>query len=164
MFSAEVIAGMSDVETLDLLRDLERRQAALDAAKVRALARMARLRPDRDAGGHRFAGAEVGAALAWTPARAATEVARAARLSTLFPSTVDALAAGRIDLARAGALVEITATLSDEHAREVEAWILARYEHKTIVGWRQALRAKKDRIDPDGAARRREQRRRERRV
>ncbi|MGH3858619.1 DUF222 domain-containing protein, partial [Actinokineospora sp.] len=104
------------------------------------------------------------AALTWTPSRAATEVARAARLATLFPSTVDALAAGRIDLARAHALAEITATLSDEHAREVEAWILARHEHKTVAGWRQALRAKKDRIDPEGAARRREQRRRERRV
>ncbi|MGH3860158.1 DUF222 domain-containing protein, partial [Actinokineospora sp.] len=101
MFSAERVAGMSDVEVLDLLRDLEREQAALDAVKVRALARMAALRPDRDAGGHRFAGAEVGAALTWTPSRAATEVARAARLATLFPSTVDALAAGRIDLARA---------------------------------------------------------------
>lgn len=155
---------MSDVEVLDLLRDLERQQAALDAVKVRALARMAELRPDRDAGGHRFAGAEVGVALRWTPAQAATQVARAARLSTLFPSTVDALAAGRIDLARAHALAEVTATLSDEHAREVETWILARHEHKTIAGWRQALRAKKARIDPDGADRRRDQRRRERRV
>ncbi|WP_157368005.1 HNH endonuclease signature motif containing protein [Alloactinosynnema sp. L-07] len=164
MFSAEVIAEMSDVETLDLLRELERRQAALDAAKVRALAHMARLRPDLDAGGHRFAGAEVGAALTWTPAQAATQVTRAVRLTTLFPTTVDALATGRIDLARAHALAEITATLSDEHAREVETWILARHEHKTIAGWRQALRAKKDRIDPDGADRRRELRRRERRV
>jgi hypothetical protein len=164
VFTGEAIAEMSDIETLDLLRELERRQATLDAAKVRALAHMARLRPDRDAGGHRFAGAEVGAALVWTPTQAATQVAYAARLSTLFPSTVDALAAGRIDLARAHALAEITATLSDEHAHQVEAWILARAEHKTITGWRQALRAKKDRIDPDGAERRREQRRRDRRV
>ncbi|MGH3858407.1 DUF222 domain-containing protein, partial [Actinokineospora sp.] len=164
MFSAERVAGMSDVEVLDLLRDLEREQAARDAVKVRALARMAELRPGRDQGGHRFAGAEVGAALAWTPAQAATQVALAARLTTLFPSTVDALADGRIDLARAHALAEITATLSDEHACEVESWILVRAGHKTIAGWRQALRAKKDRIDPDGADRRREQRRRERRV
>ncbi|HVK22645.1 MAG TPA: DUF222 domain-containing protein [Actinokineospora sp.] len=82
----------------------------------------------------------------------------------MFPSTVDALADGRIDLPRAHALAEITTTLTDDHAREVETWILARAEHKTLDQWRQALRAKKDRIDPEGADRRREQRRVERRV
>ncbi|WP_436491937.1 DUF222 domain-containing protein [Actinokineospora sp. HUAS TT18] len=164
MFDADVIAGMSDVEVLHLLREMERERAALDAARVRAPARMARLRPDRDVGGHRFAGAEVGAALAWPPSRAATAVARAARLVSVFPSTVDALADGRIDLARAHALVEITESLSDEHAHELEAWILARAEHKTVDGWRTALRAKKDRVDPEGAERRRDLRRQERRV
>ncbi len=164
MFMVDGVAEMSDADVLDLLRELEREQAALDAVRVRALARMAALRPDRDAGGHRFAGAEVGAALAWTPAHAAARVATATRLMTVFPCTVDALAAGRVDLARARALAEITATLSDEHARQVETWILDRAEHKTIEGWRTALRAKKDRVDPDGADRRREQRRRERRV
>ncbi|WP_436499175.1 DUF222 domain-containing protein [Actinokineospora sp. HUAS TT18] len=164
MFDVDVVAGMSDVEVLDLLRELEREQAVRDAVKVRALARMAELRPDRDGGGHRFAGAEVGVELRWTPGHAACQVARAARLVALFPSTVDALAAARIDLARAHALAEITETLSVEHAGELEAWILARAEGKTIEGWRQALRAKKDRVDPEGARRRREQRRRERRV
>ncbi|WP_436500508.1 DUF222 domain-containing protein [Actinokineospora sp. HUAS TT18] len=164
MFTAEAVARMSDVEVLDLLRDLERQRAALDAVQVRALARMAELRPDRDAGGHRFAGAEVGAALTWTPAHAASRVANATRLTTVFPSTVDALAAGHIDLPRAHALAEITTTLSDDHAGEVETWILARAEHKTLDRWRHALRAKKDRIDPEGADRRREQRRPDRRV
>ncbi|HVK24929.1 MAG TPA: DUF222 domain-containing protein [Actinokineospora sp.] len=164
MFDADVIAGMSDMEVLDLLCELEHRQAALDAARVRALARMAELRPDRDAGGHRFAGAEVGAALVWTPGRASAAVARAARLVTGFPSTVEALTVGRIDLARAHTLVDVTQTLPDEQARELEAWILARADGKTVDGWRQALRAKKDRIDPEGAERRRDQRRRERRV
>jgi hypothetical protein len=164
VFTTGAVADMGDVEVLDLLRDLERQRAALDAVRVRALARMAELRPDRDAGGHYFAGAEVGAALAWTPAQAATQVAFAVRLTTVFPSTVDALADGRIDLARAHALADITAALSDEHARDLEQWILARAEYRTITQWRQALRAKKDRVDPDGADRRRDQRRQDRRV
>ncbi|CRK62078.1 hypothetical protein [Alloactinosynnema sp. L-07] len=158
------IATMGDVEVLDLLRQVERQRAALDPVAVRALARMAELRPDRDAGGHRFAGAEVGAALMWTPAQAATRVAVAARLVTRFPDTVRALAAGRIDLPKAAFLSEVTATLDDQQATTVEQWILDRTEHKTIERWRQALRAKKDRVDPDGADRRREQRRAERRV
>jgi hypothetical protein len=158
------VAEMTDAEVLDLLRELERDRAVLDAVRVRALARMAQLRPDRDAGGHYFAGAEVGVALAWTPAQAATQVALAARLVTTFPDTVDALGRGHIDLARAHALVDITTTLPDDQAVEVQHWILARTQDKTIEQWRQALRAKKDRIDPEGADRRREQRRQQRRV
>ncbi|WP_436495641.1 DUF222 domain-containing protein [Actinokineospora sp. HUAS TT18] len=158
------IAGLSDVEVLDLLRRVERQRAALDAVAVRALARMSELRPDRDAGGQRFAGAEVGAALTWTPAQAAARVAVAARLVTRFPDTVCALEAGLIDLPKASFLSDVTSTLDDENAAVVEQWILARAEHKTIERWRQALRAKKDRVDPEGADRRREQRRAQRRV
>ncbi|HVK22479.1 MAG TPA: DUF222 domain-containing protein [Actinokineospora sp.] len=158
------IAAMGDVEVLDLLRRVERQRATLDAVAVRALARMAELRPDRDAGGHRFAGAEVGAALTWTPAQAASRVAVAARLVTRFPDTVRALEAGVVDLPKATFLADVTSTMDDDHATELEQWILARAEHKTIERWRQALRAKKDRLDPAGADRRREQRRRERRV
>ncbi|HVK24725.1 MAG TPA: DUF222 domain-containing protein [Actinokineospora sp.] len=158
------IAAMSDVEVLDLLRRVERQRAALDAVAVRALARMAELRPDRDAGGHRFAGAEVGAALMWTPAQASSRVAVATRLVTRFPNTVRALEAGVVDLPKATFLADLTSTMDDEHAADLERWILGRTEHKTIERWRQALRAKKDRLDPAGADRRREQRRRERRV
>jgi len=155
---------MGDVEVLGLLRRVERQRAALDAVSVRALARMAELRPDRDAGGHRFAGAEVGAALMWTPGQAATRVAVAARLVGKFPDTVQALANGVVDLPKAAFLAEVTSTMDDGRAGELERWILGRAEHKTIERWRQALRGKKDRLDPEGADRRREQRCRERRV
>jgi len=158
------IESMSDVQALEVLRRAERIRAGADAVAVRAMARMAALRPDRDGGGHRFAGAEVGAELRWTPAQAASRVATADRLVRSFPATVAALAEGRIDLPRAAFLAEVTSTLDTDKASEVEAWILARGEDKTIAGWRQALRAKKDRVDPVGADRRREQRRAERRV
>jgi len=158
------IASMGAVEALDVLRRIERQRAASDAVAVRVLARMAELRPDRDAGGHRFAGAEVGAALNWTPAQAASRVAVAARLVTRLPDTVRALADGVIDLPKATFLADVTSTMDDEPAAELERWILDRVEHKTIERWRQALRGKKDRLDPAGADRRRERRRLERRV
>ncbi len=77
-------------------------------------------------------------------------------LTWRLKATGAALAAGRIDLARARLIAEATALLDDDTARLVEARVLAGAGALTTGQLRAALRRSVIATDPEGAERRRE--------
>ena len=72
-------------------------------------------------------------------------------------ATGSALAAGRIDLARARAIAESTSVLDEGAARAVEATVLPEAGRQTTAQLRARLRRAVIAADPDGAERRREE-------
>jgi hypothetical protein len=89
--------------------------------------------------------------------------ALAARLVQVLPATLKALQAGRIDLPRAQALAEETASLADAAAREVEKLVLpvvlagdGPWDGPSPRQWRARVQRAVVRVDADAARRRRE--------
>jgi hypothetical protein len=74
-----------------------------------------------------------------------------------LPGTGAALAAGRIDLARAKVIAEAVAVLSEDGARAVEAQILPDAGRQTTAQLRVRLRRTVMAADPDGAEQRRQE-------
>jgi len=101
-----------------------------------------------------MAAAELGAALALSPLAARWRVELAKDLTRL-PVTRIALAAGRIDLAKARAVVEAVAPLTDEQAGMVEARVAGRAPDQTAAQLRACLRRAVISADPAGAEGRR---------
>jgi len=101
-----------------------------------------------------MAAAELGAALCLSPLAARWRVELAKDLARL-PATRIALAAGRIDLGKARAVVEAVAPLTDEQAVAVEARVAARAPDQTAGQLRACLRRAVISIDPAGAEARR---------
>jgi len=108
----------------------------------------------REVSPEQMAAAELGAALALSPLAARLRVELATDLARL-PLTRIALAAGRIDLTKARAVVEAVAPLTDEQAVAVEARVAARAPDQTAAQLRACLRRAVISIDPAGAEARR---------
>jgi hypothetical protein len=133
---------------------------------MRALSRFAELRPggDPDNVMSEFAADEIAPALRLTRTSAMVRLDTATALTTRLPGTLEALERGEIDLIKARAVVEATDPLSDEHAAAVQDQVLGRASTQTSSQLRASLRRAVLRVDPDGAAQRHEQRRKDRRV
>ena len=149
---------LPDPVLVEYLAACERLKAWCDARAVAATAeltgRCARLRgvgPGADQlPAEQVAAAELAAALAVSPTGARNRVELAAALTRL-PGTRWALAAGRIDLAKARAVVDAVAVLADPAARAVEARVLPRAGAATLPALRQALRRAVISADPAAA-------------
>jgi Domain of unknown function (DUF222) len=108
--------------------------------------------------------AEVSLALTMSQASASWWTDLGVTLQWRLAATGAALRSGAIDLARARAIAEATASLDEETARAVEALMLAGAGDKTLAGLRAALRRAVIAADPQGAERRREQAERQAKV
>jgi hypothetical protein len=153
------IDELADIELIEVLQHTERQRARTDALQVRVMARLSQLRPDP-----RYVGDEVAAALNWAPPTASNKVKTAVDLVTRLPQAVAALDRGEIDFPKACALVEWTAPLSIDQAREVAAVVLPWSAGRTVGAMRQKLSREIIKIDPDGAAARTRARRTRRTV
>jgi hypothetical protein len=153
-------------EALDEIVATARQTAAVQARHMRALARFAKLRPSGDPDNvmSEFAADEVAPALRLTRNSASVRLDLATRLTGRLPATLAALARGEIDLIKARAVVETTDPLTDEQAAAVQARVLGRASTQTSSQLRASLRRAVLRVDPEGAAQRHEQRRKDRRV
>jgi hypothetical protein len=100
---------------------------------------------------HDSAAAEIGAALRLTRRAAETDLALALDLKERLPDVWEALALGRIDLRRARVIVEGTAHLSEEAAREVAGRILEAAGRLTTGQLRALIRRVCVQADPDDA-------------
>src|SRR2546425_3140416 len=120
------IEEMSVDQALDVVRDTDTEIAKQYARQVRALARIAELRRDPKTGKAEFAGEEVAMEMRWSRFAASRKVDVATDLVQRLPDTVAALGAGDIDLAKATAVLDITAPLELEKARQVEQVVLPR--------------------------------------
>jgi hypothetical protein len=153
-------------EAMDEIVADERRMAAIQARQLRNSARFAYLRPSGDPENvmSEFAADEVAPALRLSRSSAAVRLDLATRLTGRLPATLAALARGEIDMDKARAVVELTDPLTDEQAAAVQDRVLGRACTQTSSQLRASLRRAVLRVDPEGAARRHEQRRKDRRV
>jgi hypothetical protein len=111
-----------------------------------------------------FAVDEVAAALTLTSQAASTSMALGLDLAVRLPATFRAHHQGRIDRAQARLIAEATRILSDADARQVEAQILPRAAGQTTGQLRAALARAVIAVDPEAAARRREEAQRDPRI
>ncbi|WP_285491248.1 HNH endonuclease signature motif containing protein [Amycolatopsis taiwanensis] len=150
---------MSDdaaVETMTVAREAVCRAQAL---QVHAVARLCKIR------GHtRWVADEVALELSLSKQAAAGLVGVAEVLTTRLPKLLAAMENGEVDLRTAGKVCEVTATLSDEQAREVDDRIAGRLAGKDSEKVRRIARDAVCAVDPDGYAERSKKRRKDRRV
>jgi hypothetical protein len=151
------LGKLSAVELLDRLQVLDRQRASIEAERLCVLERYRELRSrdtDFDA---RSVPAEIGLALQVSNSHAESQLSLAHTLTDRLPATLEAMHDGRVDLAKARALVDITQCLSVEDARAVEAKVLPKAATRTLTQLRSSARYQRDRIDPAAAERRRQQ-------
>jgi len=148
---------------MEVVEQLERGAQAVAAARYRALAVLAR---DAVYGGGAVqeAAVEVACALRISARSAEGRVAEARVLERVFPEALNELAAGRVQVAQVRALIEATCALDDAAPRDVQERVLGRMSEQTPATTRKALSRAVLKADPDGAARRHEAARRDRRV
>lgn len=151
-------------EAFDLVVALLGRQAArLQALTIRALVRLAELRPappadldedDEPEPYSPFLHDELAPELRQSPRTVANKLSRAWEVAHRLPDALDAMASGELDQARLLALFDVTRSLSDGQRAVVEAQMLAGSQLGSPSLWRRKARRLVQRVDPEGAARR----------
>jgi hypothetical protein len=136
--------GATVGDLVEALADAERAMAWLSARQADLLAelaaRPAELPAPAGVAPHAPAAVEAGARLRWAPATADPRVAEALHLVGRLPATLAALRSGRIDAAKARAIVAATQGLDDGAAAAVEARALRRADAQTLPQLRAVLR------------------------
>jgi hypothetical protein len=168
------LAELNDDELIGLLRAWDRLESWCASGGLAAIAELARRRPaDGVAPGppggfpaqlSEFIGDEVAAALALTGRTADTSLSMALDLKVRLPGAARALHEGVINRAKTRLIAEATRILTGEHARQVEARILAAAAKQTTGQLRAAVARAILAVDPEAAARRREEAQRDPRV
>ena len=167
---AESLAGFDtsglDAESLlGVLAGMERVIAAAHAVQVRAMAAFTRYRPATP--GHpfgEFVADEVGLVLSTTRRAAENRVAQAVEMTTRTPAVLRALESGVLDLYRAKIITDATYRLHDEAAARVAGHVVERAQGRNTSQVRALVRRAVLQADPDGAGRRHEQARADRRL
>ncbi len=138
---------------LDALAALEAQLGWLQAAQLRLIATIAdqdnTVDPARD-----WVREEVAAALGLSPESAGERLHLARQLTRRFPDTLTAMAAGRLGLNHARALLELTAKLDDAQASAVEARVLPEQRPISHSAFRRAVRRAVAALDTRAAERR----------
>lgn len=98
---------------------------------------------------------EIEAKLRWSSRRSQARLELALGLLERIPAAWSALDTGRIDVAKADALRDLTAQLPVEQARKVAVKVLERAAGQTLAGFRKSVRRQVEKLDPDAAAKRR---------
>jgi hypothetical protein len=168
------LAGLSDDELIGVLRACQRVESWISANLLTAIAELARRRPAEQTVPappgkfpeqiSEFVSDEVAAALTLTGRAASDRTALSLDLATRLPATARAHHVGLIDYFKVRLISEATRVLSDEQARQVEARILAQATKQTTGQLRTALARAVLAVDPEAAARRREEAQKDPRV
>ncbi|MBA3619554.1 MAG: HNH endonuclease [Actinomycetota bacterium] len=160
--TAEVdCAALSAEQLVDVVAAAERLVAQAHGLQLSALAELTR-RPMYEGGALQRptkgyveplqeVAAEVAPACRWSRMTAEHRVHLAMQLDQRLPGTLAALAAGRIDLSRARAVVEATEPLEPDAAAAVEARVLTEADSQTAAQLRACLRRAVLSEDPAGA-------------
>ncbi|WP_245959725.1 HNH endonuclease signature motif containing protein [Prauserella flavalba] len=135
---------------------LERQRARIEAKQYQAIAALAEQRDD--------VAEELALGLSITVHKAQRMVALSIMLAHRLPATFAAMRRGDIDSAKAAAIAEPTAWLSDEHVRQVDVLMAERLAGRNPGQLRRTVARVVHRVDPDGAAARAQARRRDRKV
>src|SRR6266508_2636471 len=132
--AAVVSDGLDAEALLDGVAAFDRVIAFAHAAQARLLAKFAALRPAE------FAADEVAPALRVSRMEATRRLGLAVDLTTRLPETLTALQRGELDLAKARAISDLTASLPREQAAAVQAAVLPDAAGKTAPQLRAAVR------------------------
>ncbi|HEX5493596.1 MAG TPA: DUF222 domain-containing protein [Mycobacteriales bacterium] len=158
-------SDLDDDGLLQVMVEAQRIVAAAQARQVKAMAELSRRRPR--AFGHpfgEFAADEVAVELCLTRRAAENRLGQAVEMTTRTPAILHALEAGRLDLYRASAITDATYGLDDATAAQVATQVVGRVERRNVSEIRRTVRQAVLRVDPDGAERRRERARADRKV
>jgi hypothetical protein len=168
------LADLDDDELIGVMRTWQRLESWCNASLLDTVAELARRRPaDRTPPApsgafpeqpSEFTPDEVAAALTLSGQAASTCVSLAMDLASRLPATARAQHEGLIDQRKARLIAEATRILSDAHAGEVEARVLPRAAGQTLSQLRAAVARAVLAVDPEAAARRREEAQRDPRV
>jgi Domain of unknown function (DUF222) len=168
------LAELDDDELIGVLRAWQRLESWCASGLLTTVAELARRRPaDRTPSAapgefpvqlSEFISDEIAAALTLTSRTAGTCQDLALDLTTRLPGTARALYEGIIDRAKARLIAESTRILTDEQARTAEAQILPRAGQQTTGQLRPAVARAVLAVDPEAAARRREEAQKDPRV
>ncbi|XRQ12226.1 DUF222 domain-containing protein [Actinomadura welshii] len=167
------LADLSDDELLQVAAAARRQTSWAQARELAAIAELAQRRTtaeDADEPDHRILSAresvteEVAAALTVTGNAAATLVHLAERLTGPLATTGDALGAGRIDMAKARVICDVTDALPDQVAHRVEAAALEKASTQTTGQLRRRIRRIAERLAPEALEERRREATRQRRM
>ena len=158
-----VLADLNADGLIELLVQVERTARQVQAARYRVLSVLAR-HAAYQSGPVQDAAVEVACALQISERVAEMQVAEARTLTRIFPETLEELTAGRVQVTQVRALLEATSVLDDDTARAVQERVLSRMEGQNPAATRKALSRAVLKVDPEGAQRRHEAARKDRRV
>jgi hypothetical protein len=166
-------AALADADLVEAIVAFDRMASWAAARQAELLAEFARRRPADDMEAARseracaaspYAPDEIGLALRLCRGTAAIRIAQAQRLDAELPATLRAWREGRIDATKVRAILDRTAHLDPDKAALVQDRVLSRAPEQTAGQLRAALGRAVIAVDPEGAARRHTEARRERRV
>jgi hypothetical protein len=168
------LAELDDDELVGVMRAWQRIESWASASLLATVAELGRRRPAPGTAPpapkafpdqiSEFTSDEVAAALTLTSQAASTCTDLALDLAIRLPGTARAHREGRIDRAQVRLIAEATRILSDEDARQVEALILPKAAGQTTGQLRAAVARAVIAVDPEAAARRREEAQKDPRV
>jgi hypothetical protein len=167
------LADLTDDELLQVAAAARRQTSWAQARELAAIAELTRRRTAEEESGdpdYRILSAresvteEVSAALTVTGNAAATLVHLAEQLTGPLARTGDALEAGRLDLAKARVICDVTEQLPDDTARRVESAALEKASEQTTGQLRRRLNRIARRLAPEAIEERRQEAVRQRRL
>ncbi|MGH3938272.1 MAG: DUF222 domain-containing protein [Pseudonocardiaceae bacterium] len=170
---AAVPAALSDADLIEGIVAFDRVVSWAGARQAGLLAEFARRRPENYSQPTRsdvpvacsnYASDEVGLALRLSRSAALDRLMMAQTLVQDLPATLAAWEAGTLDVLKVRAITETSYLLTPEQRGALEARVLPRATTQTRSQLRAALTRAVLAIDPDGAAARHQQRRKDRRV
>ena len=171
--STACLSGVDDADLVEAMVAFDRVVSWAAARQARVLAEFARRRPGDDRVAARsgrvsvaseFAPDEVGLALRLSRVAAGARLEQSVTLERVLPEVLVTWEHGELDGLKVRAIVEACRPLSVEHARAVAARVLPRAGERTVGALRAALARAVIAVDPEGAAVRHREARRERRV
>ncbi|WP_246127855.1 HNH endonuclease signature motif containing protein [Amycolatopsis rhizosphaerae] len=149
------IAALERDEALSLIAAAEACSNACQAVKLAAIAAL---------GDAESVAKEVALELHYGARQAEGQVFLARDLAQRLPGTFEAMKRGELDPYRASKVADQTSVLSDEQAREVDARVAGKITTRDPTSVRRLVNRTVARVDPDGYARRCEERKRSRSV
>jgi hypothetical protein len=164
--------ALGAVGVLDYIRDTTRAQSRLEARRLAALEWYARAREGSGgipasggvAGGGEWIADHLAADTTVSIARAGRDLSLAYALTHRLPNTLSALRSGVLDRARVDTIDYATSVLADEHARIVDTRLFPRALELNPGQLARFVRKLVAEVDPEGAAKRAEIQREQRRV
>ncbi|MGH3516525.1 MAG: DUF222 domain-containing protein, partial [Haloechinothrix sp.] len=133
--------------------------ARVQAVQLQAVEELRQRRGD-----DRDTGDEVAFALSVSKHAGDKQVHLAKDLTARFPKVLEAMGRGEVDSYKASRICDTALPLPDEQARELDSHLESRVAGRDATAIQQSARRKVDALDPDGAARRAERRRKDRKV